>query len=172
MSGASPAHETVILNLATGLRNKLRGRSCRIFLSNTRLKVPAYPPYRYPALTALCGKPKYESIGGVEVLTNPSLIVEVLSPSTEAFDRGDKFTRYKSIPSFSEYLLIAQHRPHITHYAKQADGSWSYEEANDLTTTIHLSSLDCDLMLNELYEDVDFATAERSVPPRKFDELL
>ncbi|MGB9178663.1 MAG: Uma2 family endonuclease, partial [Pyrinomonadaceae bacterium] len=134
----------------------LRGRSCLIFPSNLRVKVPAFPPYRYPDLTVLCGKPVYESIGGVETLTNPTLIVEVLSPSTEAFDRGDKFTYYKSIPSFKEYLLIAQHRPHVTQYVKQSGGSWSYCEVNALTDTLQLPTLDCVLSLSEIYLDVEF----------------
>ena len=116
MSGASPAHVQIQINLITLLRTQLRGRPCRIFSSDMRLKVPSLPPYRYPDLSALCGEPSFELIGGLEVLTNPTLIVEILSPTTEAFDRGDKFTHYKSIPSFGEYLLIAQHRPHVGQY--------------------------------------------------------
>ncbi|MGA9997346.1 MAG: Uma2 family endonuclease, partial [Pyrinomonadaceae bacterium] len=103
-----------------------------------------------------------ESIGGVETLTNPTLIVEVLSPTTEAFDRGDKFTYYKSIPSFGEYLLIAQHRPHVTQYVKQRDGSWSYCEVNSLADTLQLPTLDCVLSLSEVYLDVEF---EAQRPP-------
>lgn len=163
MSGGSPSHEMIVGNLIAYLRPQLRGRNCYVFPSNLRVKVPKYPPYRYPDLTALCGKPEYEAIGGVDSLTNPTLIVEILSPSTEAFDRGDKFTYYKSIPSFREYLLIAQHRPHITHYVKQADGSWSYEEINDLTATLRLMSLDSEMLLSELYEDVSFEATEKNV---------
>lgn len=156
MSGVSPAYGLIQVNLITQLKSQLRGRSCLIFPSDVRIKVPIFPPYRYPDLTALCGKPEYESIGGLEMLTNPALIVEVLSPSTEAFDRGDKFTYYKSIPSFSEYLLIAQHRPHVTQYVKQSDGSWSYREVNTLADTLQLPTIDCVLSLNEVYLDVEF----------------
>ena len=107
MSGVSREHDQIESNLNFYLRAKLRGRKCRAFLANMRLKVPSAPPYRYADLSALCGEAKFEEIGGVDALTNPALIVEVLSPSTEAYDRGDKFTRYKSIPSFGEYLLVA-----------------------------------------------------------------
>jgi Uma2 family endonuclease len=76
-------------------------------------------------------------------------------PSTEAYDRGDKFTYYKSIPSFCEYLLIAQHRPHITHYVKQQDNAWAYEEVNDLDASLSLPSIGCILMLSDVYRDVE-----------------
>ncbi len=165
MSGGSPAHEQVIVNLIVALSNKLRGRGCHVFPSNLRIKVPSAPPYRYPDLSALCDTPRYEKIGGIEALTNPSLIVEVLSSSTEAYDRGDKFTDYKSIPSFGEYLLIAQHRPHVTHYVRQPDNSWSYEEANELSATLLLPTLDGVLPLNEIYQDVEFAPPEKRLPP-------
>ena len=161
MSGASPAHAQIQINLSTLLRSQLRGRPCRLFSSDMRLKVPSRPPYRYPDLSALCGEPVFELIGGLEVLTNPTLIVEILSPTTEAFDRGDKFTYYKSIPSFSEYLLIAQHRPHVGQYIKQNGAVWSYQEFNDLTATLCVSALDSTLGLAELFQDVVFP----SLPP-------
>lgn len=163
LSGGSPEHEQVIANLVFHLKDKLRGRPCRVFPSNLRVKVPQAPPYRYPDLTALCGEPQYEEIGGVKTLINPALIVEVLSPTTEAFDRGDKFTFYKSIPSFGEYLLVAQHRPHMTQYVKRAEGFWSYQEFNSLTETVTLASLNCSLALSEAYEEVAFAPPENYI---------
>lgn len=156
MSGASPAHVQVQVNLITMLRSQLRGRPYRIFSSDMRLKVPSYPPYRYPDLSALCGQPVFEVLGGLEVLTNPTLIVEILSPTTEAFDRGDKFTYYKSIPSFVEYLLIAQHRPHVGQYMKQSQDVWEYREWNSLEAVLHLPALACDVALDELYQDIAF----------------
>jgi len=113
MSGVSDQHDQIETNSVILIGNKLRGRPCRVFSSNMRIKVPSLPPYRYADVSALCGEPIFEKIGGVDTLTNPTLIVEVLSDSTEGYDRGDKFTHYKSIPSLGEYLLIAQHRPHI-----------------------------------------------------------
>ena len=156
MSGVSPAHDQIESNVSFHLRSKLVGRNCRVFLANMRLKVPSAPPYRYADLSALCGEPRFEEIGGVGALTNPALIIEILSPSTEAYDRGDKFTRYKSITSFCEYLLVAQHQPHITQLVRQADGTWIYDEFTDPTSTVKLASLGCDLPLSEIYEGISF----------------
>jgi Uma2 family endonuclease len=104
----------------------------------------------------MCGQPIYETIGGLSVLTNPSLIVEILSESTEAYDRGDKFTYYKSNPSFCEYLLIAQHRPHISHFIRQTDEIWNQREYNDPASMVKLVSIDCELALREVYENITF----------------
>lgn len=156
MSGVSEEHDQIETNSVILIGNKLRGRPCRVFSANMRIRVTSLPPYRYGDASALCDQPIFEKIGGVDALTNPALIIEVLSDSTEAYDRGDKFTHYKSIPSLREYLLIAQHRPHITQYVKQEDGSWSYREVNDLSANVHLFSVDCVLELSEVYRDVTF----------------
>ena len=156
MSGVSEEHAEIETNLIVALKSRLRARGCRVFPANMRIKVPSAPPYRYADLSALCGAARFEEIGGVDSLTNPALITEVLSASTEAYDRGDKFTHYKSIQSLREYLLVAQHRPHVTHFFKQADGTWGYEEANDLEAVLKLSSLDCELPLSEIYRNVSF----------------
>ena len=97
-------------------------------------------------------------------MTNPAVIVEILSPSTEAYDRGDKFTRYKSVPGFSEYLLVAQHRPHVTHLAGRDDGLWVHNEYNDLEATLKLSSLGCELTMREVYENVSFDAPSEDSP--------
>ena len=159
MRGVSENHALIETNSVTLLSNNLRERPCRVFPANMRIKVPSLPPYRYGDVSALCGPPIFEKIGGVDALTNPVLIIEALSDSTEAYDRGDKFTHYKSIPSLKEYLFIAQHRPHITQYVKQEDGSWSYREVNDLSASLHLPSVDCVLDLSEVYRDVTFPAA-------------
>ena len=156
MSGGSDAHDQIETNTVILLGNRLRGRPCRVFSANMRIKVPSLPPYRYGDVSALSGEPIFEKIGGVDTLTNPALIIEVLSDSTEAYDRGDKFTHYKSIATLQEYLLIAQHRPHITQYVKQEDGSWGYREVNDPSESLHLASVDCLLELSEVYRDVTF----------------
>lgn len=161
MAGASPKHEDIVINTATELKNKLRGRGCKVFGSNLRVKVPIYPPYRYPDVTALCEQPVFENFYGLEVLINPSLIVEVLSPSTEAFDHSDKFTYYKSIESFTEYLLVAQDRPHVTLYTKQSADAWLHREFNDLSATVYLSSLNCEISLAEIYLDIEFPEINR-----------
>jgi Uma2 family endonuclease len=159
MSGVSQEHDQIEGNIYLSLRLALRERECRVFTANIRIKVPSLPPYRYADVSALCGQAIFEKIGGVDVLTNPTVIIEVLSESTEGYDRGDKFTHYKSITSLTEYLLVAQHRPHITQYVKKEDGSWNYREMNDLSASLQLASVDCVLSLNEVYLDVTFPVA-------------
>ena len=158
MSGGSLAHDQIMGNVYDALRRQLRGKDCRLFTNNMRIKVPAALPYRYADGSVVRGKIEVERFNGNDLLLNPLLIYEVLSPTTEAFDRGDKFTNYKSIPAFCEYLIIAQHRPHMTHYARQADGTWSYEEFNGLSDNIPLPTIDCTLILNDVYADVNFGT--------------
>jgi Uma2 family endonuclease len=153
MSGGTLSHERIMGNAFAFFRSHLRGR-CETFASDMQIKVPSALPYRY-ADGSVCGKVEVERLNGNDLLINPLVIFEVLSPSTEAYDRGDKFTYYKSIASFREYLLIAQHRPHITHYAKQADGVWSYAEINDLDGSLQLRSVDLTLKLSDLYQGVE-----------------
>lgn len=169
MSGVSPNHGLIESNFSLAFGLKLRDRDCRIFPADVRIKTPAAPPYRYADLSVLCDKPLYENIGGVECVTNPEIIVEVLSPSTEAYDRGDKFTYYKSIPSFREYLLVAQHRPHLTLFVKQDDVTWSQTEVNDPNGSVWLPSLDCTIALNEIYRGVEFGSATPAIVP--FEDL-
>jgi Uma2 family endonuclease len=155
MSGVSPNHSRIESNTITALNNKLGSRGCAVFTADMRIGVPAAPPYRYADLSVLCDEPVFEKIGGVEALINPAVIVEVLSPSTEAYERGDKFTFYKSVSSLREYVLVAQHRTHITHYVKEAEENWSYE-LNELASEIALPTIDCVLALSEVYHNVRF----------------
>ena len=156
LAGASEIHNQIQFNCTMALGNKLRGRNCRVYPSDMRIKVPTYPPYRYADLSALCGNRTIEKLGKQDLLTNPSVIIEVLSESTADFDRGYKFTYYKSIESFTEYILIAQDRPHVSQFVKQAENSWVNHEFNDINDTFYLESLDCELNLAEIYENVEF----------------
>jgi len=156
MSGNQFSHNQISVNLTIELGSRLRSKGCMTLPSEMRIKVPKYPPYRYPDLTALCGKPEIEKIGGIDALLNPQLIIEILSDSTEAFDRGDKFTYYKSIPSFTEYLLVAQHRPHVSQFVKHGDGFWAQYEYNDMDSLIELRSVECSIPMSEVYRDVVF----------------
>ena len=156
MSGGTLAHDLIMGNVSHSLVNQLAGKDCRVFTDNMQIKVPAAPPYRYGDGAVVCGKVEVERFNGADLLINPVLIIEVLSPSTEAYDRGDKFTYYKSIPSFREYLLIAQHRTHVTHYVRSDSGKWDYEETNDLSSSIYLTTIDCSLVLADIYRGVEF----------------
>ncbi len=156
MSGGSYVHDQIISNVHTLFGVQLADRNCSVRTVNMQIKVPAAPPYRYADGSIVCGKAEIEEFNGSNVLLNPTVIWEVLSPSTAAYDRGDKFTYYKSIPSFREYLLIAQHRPHITHYIRENSGKWNYAEYNSLTDKIYLPSIDCTLTLSDVYKGVEF----------------
>lgn len=156
LAGASLNHNQILVNSIFLLQLKLRGKGCRVFPSDMRIKFPTYPPYRYPDLSALCGEAKFEKLGKQDLLVNPNLIIEILSDSTTEFDRGYKFTYYKSIESFTEYVLIAQDRPHVSQFIKQSDNSWLNHEFNRIEDKFYLASLDCEIDLSELYQDVVF----------------
>ncbi len=162
MAGASPPHERIVVNIGGHLRELFRGRGCSVFGSNLKVKVPTYKPYRYPDLSVYCGEGIYEMMDGLEVLINPQMLIEVLSPSTEAFDRGDKFSYYKSIPSFTEYLLVAANRPFVTQYIKQNENEWIQREATGLDGKLILQTFETEISLSEIYLDVEFPE-----PPQK-----
>jgi Uma2 family endonuclease len=155
MAGASPEHERIVSNAIFHLRMILE-RGCSVFGSNLKVKVPAYSPYRYPDLSVYCGQGIFETIDGLDVLTNPQMLIEVLSPSTEAFDRGEKFTYYKSIESFTEYLLVATNRPFVTQFIKQAENEWIQREAIGPDGKLFLETFGVEILLSEIYLDVEF----------------
>ena len=157
MSGGSRSHDRIIINCIVAISARLDASRCRVFSADMRIKVPSAPPYRYGDVSALCGEAEFEEVSGVDALVNPQVIVEVLSPSTEAYDRGEKFSHYKSIPTLREYLLVAQHRPHVTYLFKDDEGKWIHSEVSDLESSVRLHSLDCELPMGEIYRDVTFA---------------
>ena len=156
MSGVNNEHDQIEGNIFLHLKLRTKDRGCRVFTANMRIQVPSMPPYRYGDVSALCGIPQYVKVGGVDALTNPALIIEVLSDSTESYDRGEKFSHYKSIPNFQEYLLIAHHRPNVSQFTRQPDGTWIHREFSQLEDVIQLYSLNCELSLREIYENVSF----------------
>jgi len=156
MSGGSKEHTRIDGNVYHRLRLNLSGGRCHAFTSELPVKTPTLIPYRYPDATVGCGELKFEHIRGVDALVNPTLIVEVLSPTSSIRDHNEKFTAYKAIDSFMEYLLIAQDTPQVTHYVRQSDGRWEREEITDVTAEIVLSSIGCTLSLADIYEDVTF----------------
>lgn len=171
MIPANKEHNQITVNLIRELGLCLKNSSsCRIYPSDQRIKVPAWPPYRYPDLSGVCEVPVFESIGGTDVLVNPALIVEILSPTTEAFDRGEKFSYYKSIRAFKEYVLVSQHKPYVTQFVRQEDGSWLHSEVQGLQSNMHFVSINCHLLLVDLYLDVDFQQAEYPLHPGALSE--
>ena len=158
MSGVSPNHARIERNLLFRLTQKAFDKNCEVFPANLRIKVPDLPPYRYLDLSVVCNEAKFETIGGLECLVNPKMLVEVLSNSTASFDKGDKFMFYKSIASFDEYLLISQFKKSITQYIRHSGRFWlrgDYEAGE----TIKIMTLDFDLELDEIYQGVVFESA-------------
>ena len=159
MAGGSPSHARAGGNVYSLFQQRLRGRDCEAFNSDMRVKVPAALPYRYPDVSVVCGEPIFEELNGQEMLVNPVLIVEVLSPSTAAYDLKDKFTAYQSIDSFREYLIVSQDRPHIIQHIRQSKGRWLRIEIEGLDGEVALESVNVTLPLSEIYERVKFQTS-------------
>jgi Uma2 family endonuclease len=157
MAGGSPEHARIGVNVTTRLFMRLLGGKCEVFNSDMHLKVPAALPYRYPDASVVCGEPIFEELQGIQMLVNPLVLIEVLSPSTEGYDLGKKFTEYKSIASFREYLAISQSRPHVIRYFRHADGFWVRHDIEGLENDVLLESLNVSLPLSEIYERVNFA---------------
>ncbi len=155
MSGVSVEHATIEVNLSTKLNPQANKKGCRVFPANLRIKVPILPTYRYPDLSTVCGKAEFVVTGGLQCLVNPSLIAEVLSDSTERYDRGKKFREYKSIESFSEYLLISSTDKNIALFQKHNERFWLQSDYIS-GESFHLNTLDWDVEVDELYQGVEF----------------
>jgi Uma2 family endonuclease len=153
MSGASRAHNLITVNLARVLGNQFVERPCEVYTSDMRVRVNPRT-YAYPDVVAVCGEPDFED-EELDTLTNPTVLMEVLSPSTESYDRGKKSARFRKIPSLQEYLLIAQDRPFIEHYIKRND-TWFISDVSELDAALELSSINCRLTLQDIYSKVKF----------------
>jgi Uma2 family endonuclease len=165
MVGASRAHNLITSNIARELGNQLKGGPCDLYISDMRVKVSSTGLYTYPDVTVACGDIQFED-SHVDTLLNPTVIFEVLSPSTEAYDRGKKFERYRTIASLREYVLVAQDAVRIEHYVRQPDGGWLLTDLNRPEEVLELPSISCKLPLREIYARVDFDRAERSETAR------
>ncbi|MFN0121309.1 MAG: Uma2 family endonuclease [Blastocatellia bacterium] len=156
MSGGTAAHSRIIWSITSKLDRLLEDSSCEGFNSEMAIKVPTALPFRFADVSVACGDPLIENFSGIEMLVNPRLIIEVLSPSTAADDHGAKFSAYQSIPGFIEYLLVAQDRPHITQYVRQTRGGWLRTETMGIEATLHLFSLEKEIPLRDIYRHVHF----------------
>ncbi|HZF37532.1 MAG TPA: Uma2 family endonuclease [Blastocatellia bacterium] len=154
MAGASPEHNQIVANIIIELGSQLKKRPCVVYPSDLPLKVEKREHGRYPDVTVVCGEPQFHKSKYLKALLNPTVLVEVLSDSTEDFDRDAKTEEYRGIPSLREYLLIAQDRCHVEHYVRQTANQWLLTEFKDLQDTIYLPSIDCRLALTEVYDKV------------------
>ena len=154
MSGASNAHNLITLDIATELNVQLRGQGCLVYSNDMRVKTKSTESYLYPDVVVVCGKPLFED-NVFDTLLNPMVIFEVLSPSTEAYDRGEKFARYQEIPTLREYVLVAQDRRHVEHH-RLTETHWIRKTYDTPDTILQLKSIDCELSLNDVYTRVPF----------------
>lgn len=156
MAGANESHNLIATNLSRELSTQLRDRPCWVYGSDMRVKVSATGLYTYPDVTVVCGERQFEDARR-DTLLNPTVIVEVLSSSTEAYDRGEKFAQYRQLDSLEEYLLVSQDRQRLERYVRQERGlEWLLTEANSPQAFVHLSAIGCDLALSEVYAKVEF----------------
>src|SRR4051812_28242241 len=153
MTGGSEEHNTIAGNIYMSLRTQFRGRPCRAYIIDVRMRVSATKLHTYPDVMAVCG-PRQFGEGPKDTLLNPTVIFEVLSPSTELYDRGDKFAHYRRLTSLTDYVLIAQNRAWVEHYGLRDDRWTLVTEASDLSESIHMESIGCTLALAEIYLDV------------------
>lgn len=155
MTGVTTNHNELALTLAALLKLKLRKQNYRVYMGDVRLWIPRYRQYTYPDVMVIGGEPIYTDTGTTTV-TNPLLIGEVLSQSTQNYDQGDKFMYYRSIPEMREYLLIDQTRFYVMQYYKIEEHNWMLTEWEGEAARVRLKSVDFELSLGELYEGVEF----------------
>jgi Uma2 family endonuclease len=163
MAGGSPRHSLITMNVGSELRNRLKGRPCTAYESNLRIRVSATGLYTYPGASVICGELEFDDERQDTVL-NPTLIVEVLSDSTEAYDRGKKFGHYRQLESLREYLLVAQDRPYLERFLRNADNTWTLTVASGLDQSLELPSIGVTLPLSEVYDKVSFAAGPAPSP--------
>ncbi|WP_395095037.1 Uma2 family endonuclease [Armatimonas sp.] len=149
MAGASPPHNRIVANLVGELHQQLKGKLCDVYPSDLKTRVTAMR-YTYPDVIVVCGEPVFGSEAS-DVLTNPTVIFEVLSPSTEANDRGEKFADYQQSASLQEYILVAQDKVSVERYTRQTSGLWLYERLARREETLTLSSVSVAITLDEIY---------------------
>ena len=172
MAGESPAHADICTNLVIIVGSQLKGTPCRAWSKDTKVRSGPLPVTRYsmeglfsyPDLLVVCGTPVYLD-EYQHVVLNPRVIVEVLSPTTTAFDRGEKFKRYHThLESLTDYLTVTQDRPWVEHHSRQPNGEWAVQSFTDLADTAALESIDCTLNLRDVYDRIEFPSPEIEAP--------
>ena len=155
MSGGSPEHSTIIVNVTAAIVAQLKGKPCRAHSSDMKVRSTTTGLYSYPDLSVVCGEVRFHDERR-DVLVNPTAIVEVLSPSTERFDRGKKFAQYQQIETFRDYLLISQEEPRVEHFSRDDKGGWYYRSIVGLDGQVTIPSIGCTLLLSDVYDRVEF----------------
>lgn len=155
MAGGSREHNLIATNIVRELGNRFKGRPCCVYAGDLKVRIEAGEVGAYPDVMAVCGEHQYLDERR-DVVTNPTLIVEVLCDSTEAYDRGDKFAHYRTLPSLQAYLLVSQDRVRAELYVRADDGAWTLRSYETLSETVPLTAVDAALPLAEIYDKVEF----------------
>jgi Uma2 family endonuclease len=158
MSGATREHTKIAANITVELGNQLMDRPCEVYPLDMRTKVSPTGLYTYPGIVVVCSEPQFEDAHS-DTLINPDLIIEILSDSTESYDRGKKFAHYRTIDSLREYVLVSQTECRIERFSRQDDGNWLYSESTDPNGSMELTSVACRLSLSRVYHKVNFERA-------------
>jgi Uma2 family endonuclease len=158
MTDASRRHNLISLNTATSLNAQLASRDCEVYASDMRVKVSTTGLYTYPDVVVVCGAPEFED-EEIDTLINPTVIIEVLSKSTEGYDRGEKFEHYRSLTTLAEFILISQEKYHVEHFLRRENAQWLLSETNDLQGDLELPSIGCRLSLTDIYRKVEIDSA-------------
>ena len=160
MAGESLSHSRVCTNLSGEVRNRLKGKPCEPLSPNMKVRTSAVSLFAYPDLTIVCGEPQFHD-SKKDVLINPRVIFEVLSPSTENYDRTVKFQRYRmGNETLTDYVLVSQERAFVEHFRKATDGQWLYRSFSNLSDILDLDGIDCELKLIEIYDRVELLPDE------------
>lgn len=154
MAGGTTNHNEISLNFCTNFKFKMRGKNYKIYMGDVRLWIPRYRIYTYPDVMVIEGEPIYEGTGTTTV-TNPSIIIEVLSKSTENHDRTNKFRFYRSIPTFKEYIIVDQYEYLVEQYAKNANNQWVLTEHESRDGMLLLQTIEFEISINDIYEGVN-----------------
>ena len=155
MAGASRAHNLIVANLVRELGNSLKGRRCEVYPSDMRVKVSPTGLYTYPDVTVVCGEPQLED-DQFDTLLNPTVLFEVLSDSTESYDRGGKFRHYRQIESLKEFVIVTRERPSVECFVRQPDDRWLLLETDSLEKNVTFESIEVALPLAEVYRNIPF----------------
>jgi Uma2 family endonuclease len=160
MAGESLSHSRICINLAIEAGSKLKGKPCEALSPNMKVRTSPTSLFAYPDLTIVCGEPQFHDTKK-DVLTNPQVVFEVLSPLTETYDRTTKFQRYRmGNETLTDYILVSQDKAFVEHFTKQADVGWLYRSFSEMPEVLRIEAVDCDLILSEIYDRVEFSPEE------------
>jgi Uma2 family endonuclease len=156
MAGESLPHSRICVNLSGEVRNQLKGKRCEALSPNMKVRTSTASLFSYPDLTIVCGEPQFHDLKK-DVLTNPQVIFEVLSPSTAEYDRTTKFQRYRmGNETLTDYVLVSQDKPFVEHFFKQPDGKWLYQSYGAIEDNLRIETIESELSLREIYDRVEF----------------